>query len=166
LKKYFQYLMIYSILGFFLERIINIIFLGEYFDNSVLYGPYQPLYGSGILMAILFYDFVLNRKVLNKHLKNVLLLITAIAATAIAESVTGYGYEFLYDVVLWDYSEFFLCKLNYVCFIPTTIFGFGSFLVIKYIHPIFKNFVEIIPNYVTYLVFLIFIVDIFYTFVL
>jgi len=156
--------MIYSILGFFLERIINIIFLGRYYDNSVLFGPYQPLYGSGILMAILIYDFVIDKRINNKYMKDISLLGTAITTTAIAESVTGYGYEFLYDVVLWDYSEFFLCKLNYVCLIPTSIFGIGSFFVIKFIHPILRNFIEIIPNYITYIIFFVFIADIYYTF--
>ncbi len=164
MKKYFQYLMIYSILGFFLERIINMIALGEYFDNSVLYGPYQPLYGSGILMAIIFYDLIINKRVDNKYVKTILLLITAIITTAIAEAVTGFGYEYLYDVVLWNYSEFFSCQYYYVCLIPTSIFGFGSFLVIKYFHTYIESFVIIIPNYLTYSVLLIFLADIFYTF--
>ena len=111
MKKYFIYLLIYSIGGYILERIINLIAFGEWVENRVLIGPYQPLYGMGILMAILIYDFVLEKKILNKKLRVFALLITAIITTGISEAVTGFGYEFLYNSSLWDYNLFFSCNL-------------------------------------------------------
>ncbi len=164
LKKYFLYLIVYSIGGFILERIINLIALGEYYDNSILIGPYQPLYGSGIVMAIIFYDFVINKKVNNKIIKDIVLLITAIITTGLAEAVTGFGYEYLYGIVLWNYGEFFSCNLYYICFIPTTLFGIGSYLVIKFIHPYVKNYIKLIPDYLFYVLLFIFSIDIIITF--
>ena len=167
MKKYFIYLIIYSIGGFILERIINLIFLGEYYDNSVLYGPYQPLYGAGVLMAILLYDFLIH-KIDNKVLMYGTLLIVSIITTGISEAVTGYGYQFLYNIRLWDYNLIFSCQIPYVCFIPTTLFGIISFFVIVYLHPIFKKWVEKIPkmqfNYGFWIMFIIFILDIIITF--
>ena len=164
LKKYFIYLLIYSIGGFILERIINLIAYSAYIDNSILIGPYQPLYGSGIVMAILIYDFFISKKITNKVLMNVTLAITAIVTTAIAEAVTGYGYEYLYGISLWNYGEFLPCNLLYVCWIPTSMFGIGSYLVIKYIHPFVESYIKIIPDYVTYILMFIFGVDIIITF--
>ncbi|MBN2605576.1 MAG: hypothetical protein JXR62_07135 [Bacilli bacterium] len=164
MKKYFDFLLIYSIGGFLLERIINLVFYGKYFDNSVLIGPYQPLYGSGILMAIIIKDLIIDPKISNKIKNSVLLLITAIITTAIAEAVTGYGYAYLYNAMLWDYREFFPCAYPYVCIIPTTLFGIFSFLAIKYFHPFIESFEKIIPTYISFIAFVIFILDIISTF--
>ena len=164
LKKYFLYLIIYSIGGFILEKIINIIAYKEYVDNSILIGPYQPLYGSGVVMAIIVYDLFISKRIKNKVVMNIALVVTAIITTAIAEAATGYGFEYLYGEILWDYSEFFPCNLYYVCWIPTSLFGIVGYLVIKYIHPIVENLINVFPKYMVYILFVIFGVDIIITF--
>ncbi len=164
MKKYFIYLLIYSIGGFILERIINLIAFGAWVENRVLIGPYQPLYGAGILMAIIIYDFVLIRYINDKKLRIFLLLVTAIITTGISESVTGYGYEFLYGTSLWNYNLFFTCNLKYVCIIPTSLFGILSFLAVYFLHPYIKIFENIISNKIAIILFILFIIDIIITF--
>lgn len=164
MKKYFIYLLIYSIGGYILERIINLIAFGTWVENRVLIGLYQPLYGAGIVMAIIFYDLVLKRKITNTRLRVFLLLITAIITTGISEAVAGFGYKYLYDISLWDYNLYFTCNLKYVCLIPTSLFGFGSFLTIYFLHPYVKIVEKVIPNRVAIILFVLFIIDIFVTF--
>ncbi len=166
MKRYFLYLIIYSVLGFILERLINIIAYKEYVDNSILIGPYQPLYGSGIVMALIIYDQIIRKKVSNKVFQNITLVITAIIATGIAEAVTGYGYEYFFKDILWDYGEFLPCKLQYICWIPTTSFGILSYFVIKYIHPFIESYERVIPKLLKGLIFTVFIVDIIITLIL
>ena len=167
MRKYFIYLMIYSVGGFILERILNVIFLGYYYDNSVLVGPYQPLYGAGILMAVIVYDVFL-RGMNNKLLKYGLLLVVSIITTGMSEAVTGYGYEFLYGSSLWDYGQTFTCNLQYVCVLPTSLFGVISFLVIVFLHPFIRGFVNAIPRFgrrwLFRILLLIVIIDVIYTF--
>lgn len=163
MKKYFDYLLIYSIGGFILERIINIIFLGGYYDNSVLIGPYQPLYGSGILMAIMIKEYLIDPHLSNKISNTVVLILTAILTTAIAEAVTGFGFQYFYHVTLWDYSSFFPCRYPYVCVIPTSIFGIISFFVIKYIHPFIDTLEKSIPKKLSCFLFIIISFDIVFT---
>lgn len=167
MRKYFIYLIIYSIGGFILERFINLFFLGSFYDNSVLVGPYQPLYGVGILMAIIIYDFFLIH-ITSKPIKYGLLLVVAIITTAISEAVTGYGMDALYSIQLWDYREFFPLSLRYVGWIPTTLFGIFSFLVIAFLHPFLRKAVNVIPGIFRRLIFrvllLVFLIDIIYTF--
>ena len=165
MKRFFIYLFFYSVGGFILERIINVIALGYYYDNSVLIGPYQPLYGAGVVMAIIVYEQFISTSRFSNQIKLLLLLITAIITTGISEAVTGYGYEFLTGKMLWDYRLFFPCQIPYVCIIPTTLFGIGSFLVIIYLHPLFKRYLDKTPNFVTYILFMIFITDIIITIV-
>lgn len=167
MRKYFLYLIFYSVGGFILERIINVIFLGYYYDNSVLIGPWQPLYGGGILMAIIVYDLFLQR-LPNKFLKYGLLLVVSIITTGLSEAITGYSYEALYNIALWDYGDTFVCELQYVCVLPTSLFGVISFFVIVFLHPVIKKLVNAIPRFMRRWIFriilFIFILDIIITF--
>ena len=163
MKKYFVYLIFYSVGGFALERIINLIFYGEWIDNSVLVGPYQPLYGIGVLLTIIFYDYFLKKLEYNKIVKKVTLLIAAIFFTGLVEATTGYGYEALFGTILWDYGEFLPCSLTYICIIPTSLFGFLSFLAVIYIHPIIKGRLDLVNKWLVQLLFIVFMVDIIYT---
>ncbi len=164
MKKYFIYLLIYSFGGYVLERIINLIAFGEWVENRVLIGPYQPLYGAGIVMAILVYDFLILKFIKNKNLRVLSLLIVAIITTAISEAVTGFGFEFLYDKSLWDYNLFFTCNLKYICVIPTSLFGILSFLAIYLLHPFVKSLEILIPKNIALILFILFITDVIVTF--
>ena len=72
MKKYFIYLLVYSFGGYVLERIINLIAFGKWVENRVLIGPYQPLYGAGIVLAILVYDLLIVKYISNKNIKGIL----------------------------------------------------------------------------------------------
>jgi len=129
------YLFIYSVGGFFLERIINLLFLGYPYDNSFLYGPYQPLYGSGIVLTIIVYDAYIKHHINDKVVKLIVLLIAAILLTGLVETLTGEFLEALTGIIYWNYGLFFPCSYPYSCLIPTSIFGVISVLVIYFIHP-------------------------------
>lgn len=166
MKKYFIYLLIYSFLGYMLERIINIIAYKELTNGGLLYGPYQPIYGTGIVMAIIVNTFFISKLDIKKYYKDVLLLLTAILTTCISEAVTGFGYDYFYGISLWNYNEFFTCQNKYICLVPTTLFGFGSFLVIKYFHTYVKNLYLLINDYVYYALLALFTIDVVLTFAL
>lgn len=165
MKRYFVYLMIYSIGGFILERFINLIFLGYWWDNSVLVGPYQPLYGNGVLLTILFFEFVFPKLKTHFAVRHAVLIVVAIAATALSEAGTGYFFEWLTGIHLWDYGQTFTCNLEYICVLPTSLFGVLSYLVVVWIHPRLKRYMDSLPNWLVYSVFGIFIIDIIYTFI-
>ncbi|AIO19498.1 hypothetical protein KQ51_01622 [Candidatus Izimaplasma bacterium HR1] len=163
-KRYFMYLIAYSVAGFILERIINMIFLGDWYDNSVLIGPYQPLYGFGLLLTIIFFENVYRKiKGIKDIYKEIIFIAVAILATGLVEAITGFGFEYLYGIHLWDYSDTFPCSIQYVCIYPTTIFGILSYLVIKYIHPLISRHIERVSNVLFYTIFVIFITDIIFT---
>lgn len=164
MKKYFIYLLIYSFGGYVLERLINLIAFGYWVENRVLIGPYQPLYGAGILMAILLYDFIIIKYIKDKKLRVLSLMIVAIITTAISEAVTGFGFEYLYGKSLWDYNLYFSCGVKYVCLIPTTLFGILSFLVIYLMHKYVKIIEFLVPKSIALSLFIIFITDIIITF--
>jgi len=156
--------MFYSVGGFILERIINLIFLGEWVDNSVLIGPYQPLYGSGVLLTIIFYNTVYKRLHNIKDIyKEIVFIFMAIFFTGLVEAVTGWGFQIIFNIRLWDYGETFPCSLRYICFIPTTLFGIISYLVVKYLQPHIHFHIERTSHVLFYILFIIFASDILYT---
>ncbi len=159
---YSFYLILYSIGGFFLERIINILFLGVPYDNSFLIGPYQPLYGSGILLTIIVYDFYIKRYIKTKYVQRVILLLFAILFTALVEIITGEFLEVLTGIVYWDYGLVFNCSYPYSCIIPTSIFGVISMLVILFIHPYIAQLRSMIKNRYIYIMITIFLIDAIY----
>lgn len=168
MRKYFIFFMIYSFLGFLLERVINVIFLGFYFDNSVLVGPYQPLYGLGIILAVIIFDKYLIR-INQRLLRYSSLIIVAIITTGFSEFIHGEAYEFLTGLNLWDYNMTFSCSYPYVCALPTSLFGILSGLTVLLIHPIFQKGMDKLNN--SYIMWIfgillsILIIDSIYTFI-
>jgi len=159
MKKYFSYLIIYSFLGYILERIINLFVYGELTDGGLMNMPLQPLYGVGIVLAILINDFFISKLKMNNIIKNLLLLVVAIMTTALSEAVTGFGYYYITEISLWDYGEFFTCTYKYVCVIPTSLFGLISFLSIKFFHNYFKDLYLFVNNYYFIAGLLVFLID-------
>lgn len=163
MKRYITYLFVYSVGGFVLERIINLIFLGYWWDNSVLVGPYQPLYGNGVVLTILFYEFVWPKIKANNWIRHGIFIVVAILATALSEASTGIFYEAVTGITLWDYNQTFTCSYPYVCVLPTSLFGVLSYGVVRWIHPHLKPLIDNVPNWIFYPLFAIVTIDIIYT---
>jgi uncharacterized membrane protein len=158
-----MYLLVYSVGGFVLERIINLVFLGYWWDNSVMIGPYQPLYGNGVVLTVWFAEFVLPRIKGAPWRRHLVLLIVAIAATALSEAVTGYSYLWLTDLNLWNYGQTFTCASPFVCLVPTSLFGILSFGVVVYLHPWVRSVVDRTPDWLFYPLFVVVMSDAVYT---
>ncbi len=163
MKRYLTYFMFYSFGGWVLERIINLIFLGEWYDNGVLFGPYQGLYGVPVLVTIYLYEFHIKR-IDNKYVKELLFVGTAVLFTYVSEYVTGTGYEYLTGRHLWNYSDFLPCKGIYTCYLPSTLFGIVSYLIVKYLHPLVKGWFDEVKNNLIYLILVIYLIDAIITF--
>ena len=158
------YIIVYGFLGYVLERIVNLVFLGFWLDNSVLFMPVQPMYGLGVVGTVL-----ISRKIrtysLRKPLEITLLMIAAILATAASEAVSGELYEWLYDRRLWDYGDTFsFCTYPYVCIIPTGLFGILSGLSVLWVHPFIKSLAKAFPRKLILGAILIFVLDFIHTY--
>ena len=153
------YLFFYSVGGFFLERIINILFLGSPYNNSFLYGPYQPLYGSGIVLTIIVYDLYIKNHIKQRIVKIVVLTIFAILLTGLVETITGEFLEALTGIVYWNYGLFFPCSYPYSCFIPTSIFGVISVLVILFIHPFIEQLRLLLKDQIIFILLVLMLID-------
>jgi uncharacterized membrane protein len=157
MKRYITYLVFYSIGGYLLERIINLLVLSHWLDNRVFLGFYQPMYGLGVLFCI----FLLEQSA--GKIKVFWFFIISIVITAFVETVSWWSYYILTGNFLWNYKDAFPCLLPYTCFIPTTLFSILNLLVVYHIHPIVKTYLDKLHPAFFYPTFSFIIFDLFWT---
>ena len=142
----FFYLIVYGFLGFVIERIINVVVLGYYYDNSVLYLPIQPMYGVGVVLTLYAYKKLKTMSLGHMGLF-VIMIVIAILSTMLSEHVSGTLYYQLYGRHLWDYRHTFeTCSRPYTCIIPSSLFGILSLLTVVYIHPLIAYYLDRTPR--------------------
>lgn len=155
----FFYWAIYSFLGWILETIYASIKNGKFINRGFLYGPVCPVYGFGALILIIFSNPIKN---------NVFLLfLFATVATSALEYFTGYILETAFKTTWWDYSNDFLNIKGRICITFSILWGIGSVVFIKYIHPGIINISNIISTTLGYIIlqviFIIIIIDSIFT---
>lgn len=144
------YVVVYGIFGYVLERVINLIAYGAWFDNRVLTLPVQPMYGLGVVLAVVIFRHM-KRFPINRGWQVALLFPVAILTTAFSEWISGEGYELLSGRTLWDYGQTFaMCDYPYVCIFPTTLFGILSALTVLFIHPSVERLGARLPAWTVY----------------
>ena len=136
-KRYLVYFYCFSIFGFIWECIINYFTEKNFVKPGVLFGPWLPIYGIGILMII-----ILSKKIKNKYILSIISFILI----GILEYSTGVLLENLFHKKYWDFSKLPLNINGRVCFFTTLGFTIGAFLAIKYIIPLIDKLEKRIDN--------------------
>ena len=97
IKIYFLLFIIYSIMGWIMEVVNQIVSQKKFVNRGCLIGPYCPIYGCGaVLITVL----------LNKYLNDpITFLIMAILLCGILEYLTSYIMEKVFNLRWWDYSK-------------------------------------------------------------
>lgn len=152
---YINNFLIYSIFGFILEIIICYIFKNS-INSGILYGPWTPVYGVGILIII----YINNKlKKFRKSQKYFLLFIFSFLILTIIEFIGGYLIEYIFNDIYWDYSSLPLHIGKYISIEISTIWSILSIIYVRYLKPFTDKISRYIPPIITIIVFLAFIVD-------
>lgn len=162
--RWILYIIFYGFLGFLLERILNCTLIGCY-DNSVLYGPIQPMYGIGVTVAIFVHE-QLKRFRAPTWLHGITLVTAAVLATWASEITSGTLYEHFYGVRLWDYRDTFTvwCNQPYSCIIPTTLFGFLAAFTAVTVHRFVAPLLQVLPKWLSWSIIGLFFIDVILTY--
>lgn len=159
IKIYFIIFIIYSMIGWLLEVISTYPDTKCFVNRGFLIGPYCPIYGTcALLMITLLHSF-----------KNIItLFIMSIIICSIAEYITSYLMEKLFDARWWDYSKYKFNLNGRICMQNSLLFGLLGILLIKIINPYIYNYINSLSintiNIVFYIVLIIFIVDLIISF--
>ena len=137
LYQILAFFLIYSCLGWCLEVIYAAVSTGQLVNRGFLNGPVCPIYGFGMII-VLFALTPLQHSVLLLYLGGVIL-------PSALELVGGWALYKLYHTRWWDYSDYPFNIGGYICLEFSLLWGVGTLIVMKLVHPIIADAVALIP---------------------
>lgn len=164
MKYYLNTFFIYSMFGFLVETFLKTFFF-KGMNNGIMYGPWIPVYGLGCCLIIFIMRFVFNRIKVNRLSKIFLLFLISMIILSVLELLGGILVESISGEVFWDYSDLKFNFGHYIALEISLIWGIMSLVIIYIIKPIIDKLIKKIPSFLTYLVLIIFLVDLIYTFI-
>ena len=131
------YFLIYSCMGWCLEVIYAAATTGKLVNRGFLNGPVCPIYGFGMVI-VLFALTPLQHSILLLYLGGVIL-------PSALELVGGWALYKLYHTRWWDYSDFPFNIGGYICLEFCLLWGVGTLVAMRIVHPVVAGFVHMIP---------------------
>jgi len=158
-----NYLFLYSIFGFIMESTIYKI--GNQNKHSgIFYGPYTFVYGFGVLSSILIYEYLEKKlKSQNKILKLIIYFLIFTIILTLIEYLGGNILKLVFDIDMWDYSNYKFHFGKYICLTNALIWGVLGTFNIYFIYPKIKIILKKFPSIYTTWLLLIFSIDFFIT---
>ena len=139
LYQVFAYFLIYSCLGWCLEVIYAAVTTGNLINRGFLNGPVCPIYGFGMVI-VLFALTPLSHSLLLLYLGGVIL-------PSALELVGGWALYKLYHTRWWDYSDFPFNIGGYICLKFCLLWGVGTLVVMRVVHPVVAKLVDLVPPF-------------------
>ena len=141
LKKYVLLYTIGSFLGYLLETIFCFIKYNHYIiKKGMIFGPFKPLYGFGLIFIFLFYKYL-------KKKNKLFVFIAGILLGSIYEYSASLIETYILHTNSWDYSNF-KYKLNGRIYLPYTIlWGILIVVCIFYLFPLFIKLYNYLNTY-------------------
>lgn len=128
---------LFSVAGWVFETIYSAIIEHRLVDRGFLFGPYCPIYGFAIIVAVLLFGRIKN---------NVALAVASALTVTVLEYVTSYVLEVIYHWRWWDYSNMPLNLNGRICLIATVFFGLGTLFCVRVVHPWLQERLALIPE--------------------
>ena len=122
-----------SIFGYILECVWYFIKHGAWINKQgLLYGPFKPIYGIGLILIIALMNKFKDKKPYQKFLIGALI-------GGIFEYICSLFLEYVLHTSTWDYSNFKFNIAGRVYLPYALIWGILGILVIDYFYPFFKK---------------------------
>ena len=137
LYQVFAYFLIYSCIGWCLEVVYAAVTTGKLVNRGFLNGPVCPIYGFGMII-VLFVLTPLQHSIL-------LLYIGGVILPSALELVGGWLLYKLYHTRWWDYTDYPFNIGGYICLEFSLLWGVGTLVVMKIVHPIIAGIVAMVP---------------------
>jgi len=144
LHSYFKYLIFFvigSFLGWLWETILFSIKRGHFVNcQGVIYGPFSPIYGFGIVLGV----FLLEKYRLKEEKLKVFLF--GGLYLGIAEYIGSILQEYVFHTYSWDYSNYPLNFQGRTSVIHMIYWGIGIFLFMQFVYPLIMNLINIVKD--------------------
>jgi uncharacterized membrane protein len=123
----FVWFVLYSIVGWIWESAYCTVIEHKWQNRGFLYGPYCPIYGTGIVGIMLLWHTVLERGETPAWYQ---VFLVVMVGSAILEYATHWALEKLFHAYWWDYSNMPLNLNGRICLPASVFFGLGGLLVV------------------------------------
>lgn len=159
--RYIKQFIFFSVIGYFFEKIVGIVIQNN-FDSGILYGPYTPIYGFGILIIIYGSDYIFKHLHLKRYQENFIVFGLLFFTITILELLGGMLIEKIFGTVFWSYESL---KFNYGHYIAIEVSLLWSILgiIIYYFKDFLLKLVDKVPTIIYYLLIIAIIIDVIYT---
>ena len=156
---YINYFFLYSLIGHIIE---SIIYLSKTGESGILYGPWTPVYGIGIVV-ILFIDKFLKKYNFKKIKHYFYIFLLSSILLSLSEFLGGVLIEKLFHKTFWDYSKETFNIGKYASLKMALIWGVSSVIFIRYLKNISDKIVKKIPESITWILIVLMIFDVIVT---
>ena len=151
---YINYFFLFALLGHLVE---SLIYANR--ASGVLLLWWTPVYGIGTVV-ILFINKFLDKFKINKWLRIILLFLMSAVSLCFIEALGGYLIKWIFDQELWNYTVHRFNIGRYTSLEMALFWGTSSIIFSYFIKPITEKIISKIPKYLTYILIIIFIIDI------
>lgn len=149
---------LYSIIGFIFEVTVSLLKKVK-IGSGILYGPWTPIYGIGAVLVLIIYKLLIKYLHFNKIIEILIFLITITILLTLLEWLGGIIIEKIFKVTFWNYSKFKYHIGKYIALEVSLIWGIGALIIVYIINPLIDKINIMIPNYITYILGGLMIVD-------
>lgn len=158
---YINCFFLYSILGHIVETVFYTLGSGE---SGILYGYWTPVYGIGCGLILLFNNLILDKRKVEGIKKYISIFFFGAIILTIVEWVGGILIENIFGTVFWSYENLPLHIGHYISVEMAIVWGVASVLLILIVKPPIDYFEKKIPRFITWILVLLFIIDLGCTF--
>ena len=155
---YINYFFLYSLIGHLMESTLYLI-LDKNGSSGYLFGPWTPVYGFGIIIIILIYNFLNKYIHKNKFVKLIILFFLCSITLSLIEGLGGFLIEKVFNYSIWNYSDLKFNIGKYMALELAVVWGLLAVFFVLFLKKISDYIVKRIPKYITYSLILVFIID-------
>lgn len=161
---YLNYFFLFSIVGHLLETVMYKIYNSK-LESGFLYGYWTPVYGFGVILIILISKYIFRKLHLKKYYEIVIYFFIITLILTIIEFIGGNVLEFIFHKSFWNYTDHRFNFGKYVSLDASLIWGVCSIIFLYLIKPWMDKFIEKIPKIITWILIILFIIDLVFTFI-
>ena len=155
---YLNCFFIYSFIGFILENIVYFI-IGHGSNSGFLYGPITPIYGICSILIIIISNFLFKKLHLKRWVETVFVFVVLTIIITVLEFIGGNLLEHFLNMRLWDYRNMMFNIGRYIALEISIVWGLLAIILIYIVKPLMDKLIKKIPNYITIICLIIFVID-------
>lgn len=159
---YINFFLFFSIFGYLFETLCAYIFKSG-FNSGILYGPWTPLYGFGVIIIMLLSNKIFESLHLNKVVETIVVFVVITIVLTVLEWLGGVLIEKLFHITFWDYSNYKYHIGKYISLEMSLLWGVGGIILIYLVIPYVCEFIKKIPFFITVFLSSLFIIDVIVT---